>query len=332
MTKKLTVLILSVALGAILFVLSGGAQEELPPLLKEKLPVEIYYLVGGPEGEIFATVKYNGAMAAKAILGDRIDLKIFWGKWDPQLDASLFQQAMAAHPDGISVIGWDAVKPFIPEAVNQGVIVALQNVDLPQVREKYGLGYVGQNLYQSGYLLGKATVEHAALKPGDRALVWGLLSQPARGERTKGVIDALKEAGVVVDYIEISPEVNASPVQGIPVITAYLASHPDCKAVITDHGAMTATQEQYFKAAGLGPDEIFGAGFDLSPATAAAIKSGYTDLVLDQQPFLQGFLPIIQIYLTKLYGFSGLYIDTGGGLVDRSNIDLVASLAELGLR
>ncbi|MCG2822042.1 MAG: hypothetical protein L6371_09250, partial [Candidatus Atribacteria bacterium] len=81
-----------------------------------------------------------------------------------------------------------------------------------------------------------------------------------------------------------------------------------------------------------GPDDIYGSGFDLSPATVNSIKSGYTDLVLDQQPFLQGFLPIMQIYLTKMYGFSGLHIDTGGGLISKDNIDLIAPLAEKGMR
>jgi len=40
----------------------------------------------------------------------------------------------------------------------------------------------------------------------------------------------------------------------------------------------------------------------------------------------------MQIYLTKLYGFSGLHIDTGGGLISKDNIDLVAPLAEKGIR
>ncbi|MFP4589631.1 MAG: hypothetical protein ACLFO3_06680, partial [Candidatus Acetothermia bacterium] len=80
------------------------------------------------------------------------------------------------------------------------------------------------------------------------------------------------------------------------------------------------------------PDEIYGAGFDLSPATVDAIESGYTDLTLDQQPYLQGFLPVLQIYLTEKYKFSGLYIDTGSGLVHSGNIDVIAPLAEEGIR
>ncbi|MDP3316390.1 MAG: hypothetical protein Q8M47_10025, partial [Devosia sp.] len=67
---------------------------------------------------------------------------------------------------------------------------------------------------------------------------------------------------------------------------------------------------------------------DLSPATVKAIKGGFTELVIDQQPWLQGYLPILQICLTKVYGFSGLHIDTGGGFADKDNIDFLAPLAE----
>jgi simple sugar transport system substrate-binding protein len=132
--------------------------------------------------------------------------------------------------------------------------------------------------------------------------------------------------------VEISAEVDKDASTGISVIVGYLQANPDCKVVVTDHGNLTSTQRTYFEAAGLGPDDIYGAGFDLSPATVKSIKSGYTDLVLDQQPFLQGFLPIMQIYLTKMYGFSGLHIDTGGGLISNDNIDLIAPLAEKGIR
>ena len=88
------------------------------------------------------------------------------------------------------------------------------------------------------------------LKKGDRAMVWGLLSQPTRGLRTKGVIDALKEAGLTVDYIEIDAATNADPAAGTPTFSAYVSSHPDVKLVVTDHGGLTATAETYLKAAG----------------------------------------------------------------------------------
>lgn len=298
-------------------------------------PVKIIYLVGGPEGGPFASVKAEGARHAAEVLDEKADVTIRYGDWNPQNDASLFQESMAMDPDGIAVIGWGAVEPFIEEAIEEDIIVTTHNVDLPELEERYkakGFGYVGQEIYDSGYMLGSAAVERAELGEGDTGLVWGLKSEPVRGERTKGAIDALEEAGLEVNYIEISAEVDKDPSNGIPVITGYLQSNPDTDIVITDHGALTATHEQYFNAAGLGPDEIYGAGFDLSPATVDAIESGYTDLTLDQQPYLQGFLPVLQIYLTEKYKFSGLHIDTGSGLVHSGNIDVIAPLAEEGIR
>jgi simple sugar transport system substrate-binding protein len=77
------------------------------------------------------------------------------------------------------------------------------------------------------------------LKQGDRAMVWGLLSQPTRGQRTKGAIDALQAASVNVDYLEIDSATNADPAAGTPTFTGYVASHPDVKLIVTDHGGLT---------------------------------------------------------------------------------------------
>ncbi len=191
---------------------------------------------------------------------------------------------------------------------------------------------MGAENYSAGHALGVEAVKRFGLKKGDRTMVWGLLSQPARGERTKGVIDALKEAGCTVDYLEIDSATNKDPAAGAPTFAGYVSSHPDVKLVVTDHGGLTATAETYLKAAGKKPGDIKIAGFDLSPATIAAIKGGWTGLVIDQQEWLQGYLPILQICLAKVYGFSGLHINTGAGFVDKSNVDFVAPLAQKNIR
>jgi simple sugar transport system substrate-binding protein len=86
------------------------------------------------------------------------------------------------------------------------------------------------------------------------------------------------------------------------------------------------------RAAGKAPGVICGAGFDLSAATAQAIKDGTIAIVADQQPFLQGYLPIVSMYLTAKFGFSGLHVDTGAAFVTKANIDLVAPLAKESIR
>ena len=72
---------------------------------------------------------------------------------------------------------------------------------------------------------------------------------------------------------------------------------------LTCAGIGLLSPHSLLKAADKGPDDIYGIGFDLSPATLEAIRGGWTDLVLDQQPFLQGYLPIVQRCLTKKYQF-----------------------------
>jgi simple sugar transport system substrate-binding protein len=298
--------------------------------------VHIVFFPGGPAGGVFANNVYNGAKQAQADLGPRVDY--VFSNWDPQTMIQQFNEAAATKPDGIAVMGHpgdEAFDTLIDNAESQGIIVTSQNTSLPSAEAKYaakGFGYVGQDLYGSGQKLGTEAVSRFGLKQGDRAMVWGLLSQPTRGLRTKGAIDALQGAGMTVDYLEIDSATNADPAAGTPTITGYIASHPDVKLIVTDHGGLTATAQTYLTAAGKNPGDIHLVGFDLSPATVTAIRGGWTDLVLDQQPWLQGYLPILQICMTKAYGFSGLHVDTGGGFADKANIDFLAPLAEKEIR
>lgn len=298
--------------------------------------LNIVFFPGGPPGGVFATVVYNGAVQAEKDLGPNVEY--VWSDWDPEKMVRQFNEAVATKPDGIAIMGHpgdDAFGPVVDDAEAQGIIVTSQNTTLPVLEEKYksdGFGYVGAELYSAGYSLGKEAIKRFNLKSGDRAMVWGLLSQPGRGQRTKGVVDALEEDGLVVDYLEIDSATNADASAGTPTFTGYVASHPDVKLVVTDHGALTATLETYLKAAGKGPDDIYAAGFDLSTATVEAIKGGWTDLVIDQQQWLQGYLPILQICLSKKYSFSGLHIDTGSGFAHKDNVDILADLVNQGIR
>lgn len=298
--------------------------------------IRITFFPGGPPGGPFATVVYKGAKAAEEDLGCKVDY--VWSDWNVDKMITQFKEAVARRPDAICIMGHPgtvAFAPLVDEAFAKGIIVTSQNTSLPSIEEKYkdrGFGYVGQELYESGVTLAKGAIKRAGLKPGDRAMVWGLIAQETRGLRSKGCVDALKEAGMKVDYLEISDAINAEAALGTPVFTGYVSNHPDVKLIITDHGALTATAETYMRAARKRPGEIYIAGFDLSSATADAIKKGYTGVVLDQQPYLQGYLPILQVCLTKKYGFAGLHIDTGAALIDKTNIDFVAPLAQQQIR
>jgi len=339
--KRRIVLVLVVIAALTIFSLSvfaEGSQEAaaMKEGVKHFEDVHVVFFPGGSEGGSFASVVYRGARAAEYDLGCQVDY--VWSEWLPDKMVAQFKDAVARQPDAICIMGHPGVAayaPLVDEARAKGIVVTSQNTTLPDIEAKYkdkGFGYVGQELYPSGVMLAQGAAKRAGLKRGDKAMVWGLLGQETRGLRSKGCIDALEELGVDVDYIEISDAINSDASMGTPVITSYIATNPDVKLIISDHGALTATMGTYMKAANKKPGEIFGAGFDLSAATADAIKSGYVGAVLDQQPWLQGYLPVLQACLTVKYGFAGLHIDTGAAIIDAGNIDFVAPLAEKGIR
>lgn len=98
-----------------------------------------------------------------------------------------------------------------------------------------------------------------------------------------------------------------------------------------DHGSLTAQMGNHLKNAGIKPNTVYVAGFSLSPATAAAIENGYVQLVSEAQPYVMGYFGVVQTVLSKKYGFTGFSIDTGGGIVDATNIGAVSAFAKQGL-
>lgn len=304
--------------------------EPMPEADKWCSDTDIVFFPGGSPGGPFATVVYNGALAAAEDLGANVEY--VWSDWNPENMVTQFVEAAATSPDGIAIMGHpgdDAFGPVVDDAREQGIIVTSQNTTLPTIEGKYsssGFGYVGAELYSAGYALGTESVQRFGLQAGDRAMVWGLLAQAGRGERTRGVIEALEDAGLTVDYLEIDDATNADASAGTPTFVGYVSANPDVKLVVTDHGALTATLETYLTTAGLGPDDVAAAGFDLSAATVEAIRGGWTDLVIDQQQWLQGYLPILQICLTDNYAFTGLHVDTGAGFAHADNVELLVEL------
>src|ERR687888_589943 len=137
--------------------------------------VKLVFFPGGTTGGGFETVVYNGAKAAEAAFGPTVAYQ--WSDWDPNKMISQFREAVATYATA-------------------------------------GTGYVGAVLHDAGAALANEAISRGGLKSGDRAFVWGLQSQPGRGERTKGILDALKAAGLTVDYLEIDDATNKDPANG----------------------------------------------------------------------------------------------------------------------
>jgi simple sugar transport system substrate-binding protein len=297
---------------------------------------KIVFFPGGAAGGGFETVVYNGALAAAEDTG--ADVQYVWSDWDPAKMISQFTEAAATKPDGIAIMGHPgdaAFDPLIDEAESKGIIVTSMNTQLPLAQAKYsskGFGYAGAILYSAGYALGQEAVTRSGVKAGDKAFLWGLLSQAGRGERTKGVKDALEAAGLKVIYQEIDDATNASAAAGVPVFTGIMSANPDIKLMVTDHGNLTGTVQTFLEAAGKKAGEVYAAGFDMSGNAIEAIRGGWLQLVIDQQQYLQGYFGVLQICLTHNYGFAGLQIDTGAGFADKNNVEQLAALVTKQIR
>lgn len=296
----------------------------------------LVFFPGGTSGGGFETVVYNGAKAAEEAFGPTVTYQ--WSDWDPDKMITQFSEAVATGPDGIAIMGHpgdDAFGPLVDDAREQGILVTSMNTQLQELESRYateGFGYVGAVLHDAGFALATEAINRGGLQAGDQALVWGLVSQPGRGERTQGILDALEEAGLVVEYLEIDAATNEDPSNGVSTFTGFASANPDLAAIFIDHGNLTSTIPTYMEAAGLEPGSIYAAGFDLSPATVQGVRDGYINLVIDQQQYLQGFLAVAQLCLTHNFGFSGLFVNTGGGFVDSTNIDVIAPLVEEQIR
>ena len=297
---------------------------------------DIVFFPGGSPGGGFETVVYNGAVQAAADTGANVEY--LWSDWDAAKMVNQLQEAIASNPDGIAIMGHpgdEAYQDLVDQAEAEGMVITSMNTQTAGLQAQYatkGYGYVGAILHDAGYALGQEAATRAGLVAGDKAFVWGLVSQAGRGERTQGIIDALEDMGVEVVYQEIDNATNAEAAAGVPVFTGILSANPDIKLVVTDHGNLTGTVQTFFEAAGLGPDDAYAAGFDMSGNAVEAIRSGYLDLVIDQQQWLQGYFGVLQICLTHNYGFAGLHIDTGAGFADADNIEMLAPLVEQQIR
>ena len=295
----------------------------------------VYMQMGGTEGDPSTLARTNGARAAAKHLG--VKLIEQYSAWQSEKMINQFKEALAASPDGIVIMGHPgegAFEALVEEAMSRGIIVTSGNNPLPNLQMMYqdkGFGYAGADLHAGGYLTGQTMIKQG-LKAGDKALVYGLFSQEGRRKSPMGIVDALEDAGLVVEMLDISPDVDSEASLCIPILTAYLERNPDLKAIGTQHGNVTANMMKVLEAAGKKPGEVICGGIDLSPATIEGIEKGYVSASFDQMLYLQGFLPVTQVVLAKKYKIPGLVINTGVGIATPQNIGELKTLIEQGIR
>jgi simple sugar transport system substrate-binding protein len=235
---------------------------------------------------------------------------------------SAMQTAIAEKVDGIAVCLVDPKAFDAPTAAATaaGIPVIAFNADVPVGSPNKRLSYVGQPLYQSGY---NSALKWLQLVPkgGHVMLSIGVPGSLNTQPRLDGYIQAIKDAktGVTYDVVNTGPD----PATEISRVESYYLSHKDITGMFGTGGSDTYACGFIANKYGLAKNKVAVAGFDLFPQTLDFIKSGDVAFTTDQQAYLQGFLPVQQLYLFKLSG--GLVgpanSDTSQAYVTKDNVD-----------
>ncbi|MBL4906666.1 MAG: sugar ABC transporter substrate-binding protein [Sneathiella sp.] len=236
--------------------------------------------------------------------------------------ARIVQQTTASNPDGIivSIADFDVLSGPIRDAVDKGIPVITINSGTHEQSEKLGaLLHVGQPEYDAGFGAGQRAKAAGVKK---FLCVNHYIMNPASVERCQGYAAAL---GVELGNQMIDSGQDPSEIKN--KVIAYLRSNKDVDSVLalgptSAHPTLAALKEM-----GLAGEMQFGT-FDLSGEIAAAIKSDEINFAIDQQPYLQGYLPVVILTNFVRYGVlpSG-HINSGPGFIVKDNIKLVEKFA-----
>jgi simple sugar transport system substrate-binding protein len=290
---------------------------------------------GGPAGGAFNSIIDRGALQAAVDTGANVE--IVYSDWDFDKMVAQFREAISQRPDGIAMMGHpgdDALMPLAAEAAEAGIPVMYMNVDVPEIRARFGSGYVGATLYNQGRALGEETLRLAGdrIGPGDKAVVMSRWESENRAQRELGLVDALEEAGIEVIRLQEAEGASADQMLQLPVLTSTLLSNPEVKLIGYPGGPWLSAAPVFMDAIGKEPGEILGVGFDLGQGVMAAFEAGHVLVTSDQQPYQQGYLPVLSLCQQLVYKLGPLNVDTGAGFVTVDNYQDVVALAEEGVR
>ncbi|WP_181161068.1 substrate-binding domain-containing protein [Labrys okinawensis] len=239
--------------------------------------------------------------------------------------AALARQGMADGVDGLALVAFDATAfaPLVAEAHARGVPVVAFNID--QGKGSAGtLSGIAQDFGAAGRALGRRAA--ASIAPGSRVLLTlhdaGI---SALEERRDGIKAALEGH----DIVWIETVTGHQVKEAARRILAILAEKPGISAIL-------ATGQADTEGAGLAAEQagrmLYAAGFDLSPGILRLVETGHLAFTIDQQPYAQGFYPVIQLVLNLRYGLMPASLDAGAAIVDRANARRIRALSEAGYR
>ncbi len=268
-----------------------------------------------PGDQLFGTIHQGARDAAKAL---EVDVDFQFADLDPVKLNNLIETAISNKVDGIAITITDpnAYTENVCKAIKAGIPVIAFNVDDPQgAQHSCRMAFVGQDFVRSGYALGKRLVEQGNLKTGD--VVFTPVEFPEASYATlrhQGIAQALTEKGVKTEMVGT----GNNPSEVLTKMTQYLLGHPKTAGVVTLGSVTGRVVLDALKEVGM---KVPVATYDNSTEIMAGIKSGAIVATADQQPYEQGFYPVVQMYLYARYRLYPADIATGGiGLTDQKSI------------
>jgi simple sugar transport system substrate-binding protein len=244
-------------------------------------------------------------------------------------EAALLRSAIASHPCGLAVLLADptALDAPILQAERDHIPVTLWNVQdfTPHGGPISQLAYVGQDETLSGAKLATHLLPH--LYRGEQ----GVYAVDFAGEivaqfRYNGIKHTLAQHGISLSELTI----GSNPTSEVSTLASYLAGHPKVKFIVSNGAPASVGVVTYIVHNHLAGKYVI-ASFDMTPTIAQAIKTGVQLFSLDQQPFLQGFYAVANIYFAHEYGFTPVNVNTGTLFVDRSNVNVFMRLTSEGI-
>ncbi|GAA1753962.1 sugar ABC transporter substrate-binding protein [Nonomuraea bangladeshensis] len=276
----------------------------------------------GGAGDAFWDVVKNGAEAAGEQYGVTVT---YQGDGDPAKQSQLIDQAVAEKVDGlvVSMANPDALKEAIGKAVAAKIPVVTINSGADSSKAFGALTHVGQSEDVAGRGAGEQLKAAGVTK---LLCVIHEAGNVGLDQRCKGAEETL---GGAVERLQVDIG-NLADVTS--KVTAKLQSDKQVNGVLALNPAVAVAARDAVRDSG---STAKVATFDLSADVVDAIKAGEVLFAVDQQQYLQGYLPItfLRLYTTNLNTVGGgLPVNTGPGFVTKDNADQVAKLAEAGTR
>lgn len=284
--------------------------------------VRIAVVTHGPASSKFWAIIRNGVDSAAR----RLDVLVDYQSPDVfsvERMSALIDQAVATKPDGLVVsIPSDELAPAIRRAVKAGIPVVSINSGSDAFERLGVLAHVGQIESRAGLEAGR----RLAAAGVRRALC---LNQESDNKgvnaRCAGLAKALREVGGEATTFPIDDESPRTPAL---IAQAVEATGADGVLATNSVGGLAAAE-------GLEGTDVMIGTFDLGPDVLKAVMAGRIGFAVDQQAFLQGYMPIEMLAMRARYGVLPAQRDvvaTGPNFVTRDNAAQALALSERSIR